>query len=176
MMKAGAVFEKCMSEHFDATNNLHLRGWALRQRLGYWPLYFCPSGVYFSSGCDAVIKQKVGNFVPEEVNLWVDEYMRLRGIIEAVIYPGYEVCLGVISDEFFIQVEYKEPDVLSGIEEQQQGRKWVFEAGQTAGQVIQTIFKALLTSLEHRAREHFLYNGKAVLQPHMNINEVWRMM
>jgi hypothetical protein len=32
------------------------------------------------------------------------------------------------------------------------------------------------TSLEHRAREHFLRRGKPVLQPHMDLEKVWETL
>lgn len=55
---------------------------------------------------------------------------------------------------------------------EQRGRKWLLLPGQTVGQIVQTCFKAVLISLEYRARELFLWRGKPVLQPHMDLEKV----
>jgi hypothetical protein len=91
-------------------------------------------------------------------------------------FPGYELLVGELGDGFSVSVRYTEEDILSGVPEEQNGRKWYVPPGQTKGQIVQTCFKAVLTSLEHRAREHFTYRGKLVLQPHMDIDDVWDML
>jgi hypothetical protein len=53
---------------------------------------------------------------------------------------------------------------------------WTFPAGQTNGQIVQTCFKAILTSLEHRAREHFLWKNKPIMQPHLDIDKLWSLI
>jgi hypothetical protein len=105
------------------------------------------------------------------------ELDRVNQVISAVSFPGYTFQTGVYAPNcFFLQVRYSEPDVMTGVNETQTGRQWAFPAGQTTGQIVQTMFKAILTSLEHRAREHFLYRGKPVLQPHLDVDQIWAML
>ena len=105
-----------------------------------------------------------------------DELNRVRRIVEEVKFPGYTFTVEALGDHVYVQVSYNEPDVMSGVVEEQRGRKWLLPAGQTVGQIVQTSFKAILTSLEHRAREHFLWRGKPVLQPHMDLEKVWETL
>lgn len=104
------------------------------------------------------------------------EFDRICSIIDECRFPGYTFERGILTqDLFFIQVLYQEPDVMTGVVEDQRGRKWVIPAGSAPGQVAQTLLKALLTSLEHRCREHFLFRGRPVLQPHFDLDELWRL-
>jgi hypothetical protein len=52
------------------------------------------------------------------------------------------------------------------------GRKWLLSEYMTAGEIVQTAFKALMTAIEHEAREQFLYKGVAVLDPHYDIEKL----
>lgn len=105
-----------------------------------------------------------------------EELQRVKGVIGAVSFPGYEFLVDEVVEGYSIRVRYMEPDVMTGVVEEQLGRVWFVPAGQTNGQLVQTCFKALMTSLEHRARENFLYRGKPVLQPHLDIDQLWAMM
>ncbi len=95
-------------------------------------------------------------------------------LVGCVNYPGYTFRAGYNltaggKEIRYIYVEYDEPDVDTNVNETQHGRKWQLENEWTAQQIIQTCLKALLTSLEHRAREHFTYKGRAIFQPHMTL-------
>jgi hypothetical protein len=42
----------------------------------------------------------------------------------------------------------------------------------TPGELVQTAFKAVLTFLEHEARENFKYKGVSVFDPHYDIEKL----
>jgi hypothetical protein len=46
------------------------------------------------------------------------------------------------------------------------GRKWPIEPEHTEGEIVRTALKAVLTAVEHEAREQFLFDGKAIFDPH----------
>lgn len=50
------------------------------------------------------------------------------------------------------------------------GRKWRLSPQMTDGEVVQTAFLALMTALEHEAREKFKFRGVAVFGPHFDID------
>ena len=52
------------------------------------------------------------------------------------------------------------------------GRWWRLSAHMTNGEIVQTVFKAVMTALEHEAREMFLYKGVSVLDPHYDIDKL----
>ena len=105
-----------------------------------------------------------------------EELTRVRRIVDEVKFPGYSFAVESLGDHVYVQVYYNEPDVMSGVVEEQRGRKWLLPPGQVVGQIVQTCFKAILTSLEHRAREHFLWRGKPVLEPHLDLEKVWESL
>lgn len=53
-----------------------------------------------------------------------------------------------------------------------EGRKWPISEYMTDGEIVQTAFKALLTALEHEAREKFTYRGVSVFDPHYDIEKL----
>lgn len=58
----------------------------------------------------------------------------------------------------------------TGYEMPWKGRRWSLSIHMTAGEIVQTAFKALLTAIEHEAREQFKYKGVAVLAPHFDVD------
>ncbi len=50
------------------------------------------------------------------------------------------------------------------------GRKWALSTHMTRSEVVQTAFKAVVTALEHEARERFRYRGESVFDPHYDID------
>lgn len=52
----------------------------------------------------------------------------------------------------------------------QYGRKWYVSRFATESEVVQTALKAILTALEHEAREQFKYKGRALFGPHLDVN------
>jgi hypothetical protein len=54
--------------------------------------------------------------------------------------------------------------------EVQSGRKWYISPHATEGEVVQTALKAVLTALEHEAREAFTYEGSAIFAPHFRMD------
>lgn len=52
------------------------------------------------------------------------------------------------------------------------GRKWRLSPCMTDGEVVQTVFKAMLTFLEHELREKFTFDGVAVFGPHLDIHRL----
>lgn len=86
-------------------------------------------------------------------------------VINKCSYPGYAFSVAVEGRLVVLRVVFTGPDVVDG-SETQMGRPWVIEFGAHPPQIVQTAFKAVLTSLEHRARESFAYGGRAVMSPH----------
>jgi hypothetical protein len=52
------------------------------------------------------------------------------------------------------------------------GRKWLLSEHMTDGEVVQTCFLAMTTAMEHEMRELFTYQGRAIFDPHYDINKL----
>jgi len=49
------------------------------------------------------------------------------------------------------------------------GRKWDISQYMTESEFVLSVWKAVLTFEEHELREQFLYEGKRILDPHINV-------
>ena len=70
----------------------------------------------------------------------------------------------------YLQASYYEPDTVTGAIEQQFTRRWFLSPEMTKSELVQTAFKLVMTSSEHRTREAFKYQGEAVFNPHIDID------
>lgn len=95
--------------------------------------------------------------------------MEIWGILHKIEMPGYRFAL---DDRFLFQVVYDEPDVDApegSLPVEQRGRKWYISPYSTETEIVRTVYKALLTSLEHQLGEHFKYKGLQVYSPHLSV-------
>lgn len=95
----------------------------------------------------------------------------MRAIVEQCACLEYTFL--VAADDrgaWYLRARYDEPDVRSGVVEPQLTRRWFLSPEMTKSEVVQTAFKCIMTSMEHRAREWFLYRGRAVFGPHYDVD------
>ncbi len=69
----------------------------------------------------------------------------------------------------FLVIEFDEPCNVTGQPAVQRSRKWKLSPHMTRSEIVQTALKALLTALEHEAREQFLYKGQPIFGPHFDV-------
>ena len=75
---------------------------------------------------------------------------------------------------WYLQGEYAEEDTTTpGKLETQHTRRWFLSPEATKSEIVQTVFKCAMTSMEHRTREWFLFRGKAVFGPHFDVEALW---
>jgi hypothetical protein len=99
-----------------------------------------------------------------------------KQLLISVNYPDYTFIAETDGrGEMYLRASYLEPDILTpnGPAVTQLTRRWFIHPNMTKSELIQTAFKCIMTSMEHRVREHFLYNGRRVFGPHFNIDELW---
>jgi hypothetical protein len=94
-----------------------------------------------------------------------------------VSYPGYTFQVREGHGGVFLQATYWEADVSTGSPsgdrlELQSTRKWLLSPHMTKSEVVQTAFKCVLTSAEHRVREWFRYQDKAIFGPHFDVDDL----
>lgn len=103
----------------------------------------------------------------------MDEILANKILTEEVSYPGY--ILEVTRDrrgEMYLQGRYIEADIFSGKQEMQMTRRWLVSPHMSKSELVQTALKLVLTSAEHRVREHFKYRGALIFGPHYNIDDL----
>jgi len=72
----------------------------------------------------------------------------------------------------YLHAEYYEPDSDHGGLEKQRTRRWFLSPYMTRSELVQTVFKCVMTSMEHRAREWFCYKGRQIFGPHFDVDEL----
>lgn len=99
--------------------------------------------------------------------LTTDEVQEIINDIECLDYHFDIIEKGTYS---YLQAYYVEKDVDTGKDELQKTRKWLLSQHMVKGEIVQTALKCVLTSMEHRAREHFKYKGELIFCPHFDID------
>lgn len=95
---------------------------------------------------------------------------RFEEILSRVQFPNLVFKVGETTQgELFLQIIYDEEDVDTGKVSEQKGRKWLLSEHMTTSEIVQTAFKAVMTSMEHRTREWFTYRGARVFCPHFDV-------
>jgi hypothetical protein len=96
-------------------------------------------------------------------------------VLAACQYPGYTFIVRETHGGIVLQAKYLDPDIFTETLETQLTRKWLLSPHMTYSEIVQTAFKCILTSMEHRAREHFLYKGRRIFGPHFNVDELHKI-
>jgi len=81
----------------------------------------------------------------------------------------WEIHCDWMGDNYYIQLRYIEPCIITGEPGLQSGRKWYVSRWSAENEVVQTVLKAALTSAEHMVREHFYYKGVRIFNPHLSL-------
>src|SRR5689334_18912147 len=93
--------------------------------------------------------------------------LEAQAIIDDVQYDDWAFDLVPESDDrLFLRVRFKADGGT------QLGRKWLISKFVTKSELVQTCLKAVLTALEHEAREHFRYKGRGVFGPHIDVDHL----
>ena len=68
----------------------------------------------------------------------------------------------------YLRVRFAGPCNTTGMLQEWEGRKWFLSSPTSKSEIVQTAFKAVITALEHEARETFRYRGEAIFGPHFD--------
>ena len=92
-------------------------------------------------------------------------FQELQALVARIKHPDRHFGVDSFGQFGFYLYVYFEADG-----QQWKGRKWFVSRHSEPNEVCQTALKALLTSLEHEAREHFTVDGKAIYAPHFDLD------
>ena len=105
--------------------------------------------------------------------------MKLKGEILSIIaqikYLDWNFKLIDKSNGFLLQAEWNGIDVKTGLNHQLRSRKWYIGKYFTTSEIVQTVFKCIITAQEHEIRENFLYKGERMLCPHFDVEELVKL-
>lgn len=94
-------------------------------------------------------------------------------ILQQCAYPGLRFDLGRKGEAYYLQVVCEEgTNNATGAPYLWKGRKWAVSEHATKSELVSTALKAVLTAVEHEAREKFLYRGRAIFGPHFDVDKL----
>lgn len=103
---------------------------------------------------------------------------RIEETLQFVSFPGYTFQISGSFDDFeptYLSAQFHAPDCKSGQLVKQRTRKWLLSRHMTNSEVVQTALKCVLASVEHEARERFLYTGQPIFAPHFDIEDLVKL-
>lgn len=90
----------------------------------------------------------------------------MQEIISDIEYKDWEIKVTQRVGAYpYLQVSF-----IDNSEHLQRGRKWMLSQHMTKSEVVQTVFKAILTAEEHEIREQFRYKNRLVYGPHIDVD------
>jgi hypothetical protein len=98
-----------------------------------------------------------------------------EAILKDISFQDYQFEVIAKGSALLLRAFYVEVDIASGQPSTQYTRKWTLSKHMTKSEFVQTAFKCVLTSAEHRTREHFKYRGKRVFSPHFDVDALWEI-
>lgn len=72
----------------------------------------------------------------------------------------------------YLQVQFNAACTTTGDGQSWKGRKWILSPHMTRSEIVTTAFKAVMTAIEHEARETFKYKGWAIFGPHIDVEHM----
>lgn len=99
---------------------------------------------------------------------------RIDDVLGAMKLPfGWDLRAAYDGGHVFVQVRCAEgTDNVTGEPLEWRGRKWLISRHMTAGEIAQTVLKAVLTAAEHEIRELVTYRGQPVFDPHYDVERL----
>jgi hypothetical protein len=97
----------------------------------------------------------------------------MQSVVELISFEDYRFEVRERNGVAYLQASYTEPDIITHAPTVQQTRKWMLSEHAVKSEIVQTAFKCVNTSMEHRAREGFLYRGERVYGPHFDVEALY---
>ncbi len=90
----------------------------------------------------------------------------IRNIVGTCLYPNYIFVVELDTHgSMYLQAHFT-----AG--KWQTTRKWLLSEHMVKSEIVQTVFKCVLTSVEHECREAFTYQGKPIFGPHFDVDSL----
>jgi hypothetical protein len=94
----------------------------------------------------------------------------MKSIVDQCDFPDYSFKVDVDGrGEIYLRASYMDRDTVTNKPEIQWTRKWLLSPEQLPSEIVQTAFKCIITSHEHRVREWFTFKKHPVYCPHFDV-------
>lgn len=97
---------------------------------------------------------------------------RIQNILQQVKFNDWTFVSKPMGDGFYIQVQFHAPDNHGEGTTEQHGGKYYISKHAIKDEIIKTAWKAVISAVEHEAREQFLYCGIPIFDPHTSCDRL----
>ncbi len=98
----------------------------------------------------------------------------VQAILNTVKYNDwYFVAFGALETPetpSYMRVQFHADCTKTKVAQDWNGRKWVLSEHMVKSEIVLTAFKAMMTAIEHEARESFFVEGQPIFGPHINVD------
>lgn len=100
----------------------------------------------------------------------------IQAVIDRVSYPGYTFLTRQTEDGWLVWAKFEAScTVKGGPPVPWTARKWYVSQHSCLSEVVGTLLKLVLTSVEHEARENFRFAGITPFDPHLDVMELGKL-
>lgn len=103
---------------------------------------------------------------------------RLKQIAKQITYrKGWRLTLSdaSVGKRPYIQWSFMAACTKTGKVSEVSSRKWLLSRWMTESELVYTAYKAALAAEEHESREFFRYQGKRILNPHLDVKALMKV-
>jgi|SRR5579859_637364 len=101
---------------------------------------------------------------------------QIEKLLSEITFQDWRFELVSSLDKLYLQVVAQGEDSRNpGTFYRWKGRKWLLSPHMTESEIVQTALKAVLTCVEHEAREQFQWKGRAIYSPHISIRALFQI-
>lgn len=93
----------------------------------------------------------------------------LQQIVSQISCEDYDLEIRINGNVYYLEATYMEEDILTGALTKQRTRPWMIVDWADEDDIVRTVLKCIITSHEHKVREHFLYKGSRIFSPHKKV-------
>lgn len=107
------------------------------------------------------------------MSIWTTkDLLRVDAVIGRIAFNDWRIWARRDDETVYLQISARETCNVTGEPMHWKSRKWLLSPHMTDGEIVQTAFKAVLTALEHEAREQFTYRGTSIFDPHYDVEKL----
>lgn len=102
-------------------------------------------------------------------------WVELCRLVDQIEYPGFRYGITLSNDVMYLQITCDDVCNVTGERMTWKSGKWLLSEHMLDSEVVQKCLKATLTAIEHEAREKFKYRGRAIFDPHYDVDKLWEL-
>lgn len=96
----------------------------------------------------------------------------IQSILNECEFNDWHFVAGEKAGEIFLQIRCEGVCNVTGEAMPWSSRKWFVSKHSCKSEVVLTLFKAVMTAMEHETREQFTYKGRTIFGPHFDVDKL----